>query len=74
MLLYKPYQINSLRYKISELIFIQEEIDNLEKDMKYMQILITTTLFYPSSQYKPLRPQGEHNKQHWKEISIVFLF
>ena len=72
VLLYKPYQVNSLRYKMPELIFIQEEIDNLEKYMKYMQVPVMTTLFYPLLYYKLLQPQGEYDKQYQKEISIVF--
>ena len=29
--------------------------------------------FYPLSHYKSLKPQGEQNKQYWKEIAITFL-
>ena len=41
--------------------------------MKYMQAPVTTTLFYPLLHYKALQPQGECDKQYWKEISITFL-
>ena len=47
VLLYKPYQVDSPRSKTQKLIFTQDEIDNLEKYIKYMQVLIITTLFYP---------------------------
>jgi len=38
-----------------------------------MQALIQTTLFYPPLYYKSLWPQGEQDKQYWKEIAVMFL-
>ena len=55
VLLYKPYQVDLPRPKTSEPIFIQDEIDNLEKYMKYMQTPIITILFYPPPHYKSLQ-------------------
>ena len=74
VLLYKLFQVDFLKCKTLEPIFIQEKIDNLKKYIKYMQVLIMTTLLYPLPYYKSLRFQGECNEQYWKEISIVFLF
>ena len=48
------YDISPFRLKTLEPIFIQDDIDNLEKYMKYMQSSVTTTLFYPSSHYKSI--------------------
>jgi len=50
--LYKPYDVSLPRPKTQEPTTIQEEIKNLNKYIKYLQSLITTTLFYPPSYYK----------------------
>jgi len=47
--LYRLYNISPSRPKTTELTFIQNEVNNLDKYMKYMQSLITTILFYPLS-------------------------
>ena len=36
VLLYKPYEVNSLKPKTLEPKFIQDKIDNLDKYMKFM--------------------------------------
>ena len=59
---YKPYNIISLRLKTLEPTFIQDEINNLEKYMKYMQAPIKMMLLYPPPHYKYLQPQGEQNE------------
>ena len=41
--------------------------------MKYIQSPVTTTSFYPPPYYKSIWPQGEQDKQYWKEIAIKFL-
>ena len=52
--LYKLYNINLLRPKTLELTFIQNEIENLDKYMKYIQSPIKTMLFYPPLHYKSI--------------------
>jgi len=51
--LYKN-NISSSRPKTPELMFIQDEVNNLDKYMKYLQLLITTTLFYLPPHYKSI--------------------
>ena len=52
--LYKPYNISPQKQKTLELKFIQDEVDNLDKYMKYLQASITTTLFYSPPHYKSI--------------------
>ena len=71
--MFKLYNVDSPRLKTPEPIFIQDEINNLEKYMKYMQASIKMIPFYPPSQYKFLWPQGEQDKQYWNKIVVEFL-
>ena len=75
MSLYKLYNIISEHgwSKTSEPIFIQEEVDNLKKALKTLQVPVKTIPFYPLSQYKTLQKHGEQDKQYWKEITIEFI-
>ena len=41
--------------------------------MKFIQVLIQTTPFYPPPHYKSLHPQEELNKQYWNEVAVIFL-
>jgi len=50
--LYKLYNIALSRPKTPEPIFIQDEINNLEKYMKYMQSSVKMMLFYLPPHYK----------------------
>ena len=59
--LYKLYNISPSRPKLT---FIQDKVNNLDKYMKYMQSLVTTTLFYPPPYYKSIQPQGEQDEQY----------
>ena len=52
--LYKLYNAILFKYKTLEPMFIQDKIDNLEKYMKYMQLLVKMIPFYPSPHYKSL--------------------
>ena len=54
ILFYKPYNVDKPRSKTPEPTFIQDNIENLEKYMKYMQLLVKTMPFYPLSYYKSI--------------------
>ena len=71
--LYKPYNVSKSRPKTSELQFIQDEINNLEKYIKYIQSPIKMMPFYPPSYYKFLWLQEEQDKQYWNKIAVEFL-
>ena len=62
--LYKPYDVDKLRPKTPKPHFIQNEINNLDKYMKYMQSPIKTVPFYPLPYYKSIQPQTEQNEQY----------
>ena len=75
ILLYKPYDISLKlsKLKISNPIFVQNEVNNLEKYMKFIQSSVKTVPFYPLPHYKFHQSQGEQNKQYWNEVVIKFL-
>ena len=52
--LYKLYNVDEPRPKTSEPHFTQDEVNNLDKYMKYMQSPIKTMPFYPPLYYKSL--------------------
>jgi len=54
VLLYKPYKVDLSKPKTPEPTFVQNKITNLEKYMKFMQVPIQTTPFYPPPHYKSL--------------------
>ena len=66
VLLYKHYDIlsKSSKLKISEPIFVQDKINNLEKAMKTLQAPVKTVPFYPPPYYKTLQFNGEQSKQY----------
>ena len=61
VLFYKLYDISlkSSKPEIPKLMFIQDEIKNLDKYIKYIQSPIKTMLFYPPPHYKFIWPQEE---------------
>ena len=75
MFLYRPYNISSKdsQPKIPELIFIQEEVNNLKKALKTFQLLMKMIPFYPLPHYKSLQWNGKQDKQYWKKIAVEFI-
>jgi len=57
--LYKFYNIPLHKSKTPKTTSIQDEIKNLDKYMKYMQLSVKTMLFYLLPHYKSIHPQGE---------------
>jgi len=66
VLLYKPYDILSESSKPTtpELILLQEEIINLEKVLKILQVLMKAILFLPPAHYKTIQQGRERNIQY----------
>ena len=75
MFLYRPYNISSKdsQPKIPELIFIQEEVNNLKKALKTFQLLMKMIPFYPRPHYKSLQWNGKQDTQYWKKIAVEFI-
>ena len=54
-------------------MFIQDEINNLEKHMKFLQSPEKTVPFYPPPHYKFLWPKRKQDEQYCNKIAIKFL-
>ena len=74
-MLYKPYNISleDSQPKIPKLMFIQEEVNNLDKALKILQAPTKIIPFYPLPQYKTLQQNSEQNQQYWKKIAAEFI-
>jgi len=53
--------------------FISNEIDNLEKYMKFVKTPSQTRIFQPLPYYQSLKSRGEQDPSFWKEVVTVFL-
>jgi len=66
-------------YEVSELIsteslsFIDKEIDNLLKHMKFIKSPTQTRIFQPPSHYQSLQSRGEQDPNFWKEIATTLM-
>ena len=78
VILIKPYKISTTTSKttsskITELSFIQNEIKNLEKYMKFICSLTQTRLFKPLPYYTLIHSRGEQDPDCQKEIVTAFV-
>jgi len=69
VILIKPYEVFSL----SSLSFIDDEVNNLIKYMKFIQSSTQTRLFQPPSHYQSLKSRGEQDPEFWKEVAIALV-
>ena len=71
IILIKPYEISSsLSTKSS---FIDDEVNNLLKYMKFICSPTQTRIFQPSLHYQSLKSRGEQNQEFWKEVAIALV-
>ena len=74
VILIKPYEVSSLTlistYSTS---FIDEEINNLLKYMKFVKAPTQTRIFHLPPHYQSLQSQGEQDLDFWKEIAIALV-
>ena len=68
-----PYQVDSTTTSSSTSSFISDEIDNLEKYMKFVKTPSQTRIFWPSPYYQSLKYRGEQDPNFWKEVATAFL-
>lgn len=73
VLLCKLYNVDLPKPKTPEPTFIQDEINNMEKYMKFIQAPVKTMPLYLPLYYKVLRSQEEQDKQYWNKIATTFL-
>ena len=66
VILIKPYKVSkSISTKSSS--FVDEEIDNLLKYMKFIKSPIQTRIFQPLPYYQSLWSRGEQDSEFWKK-------
>jgi len=72
VILIKPYEVfKSISIKSSS--FIDEEINNLLKYMKFIKSPTQTRIFRPPPYYQSLQSRGEQDPNFWKEIATVLV-
>jgi len=72
VLLYKPYEI-STESSSTQPTFIQDELDNLEKHMKFVHSPAKIKTFTLLPHYKSIWPKREQDNQFWKELVVTFI-
>ena len=72
VILIKSYEVlKSISTKSSS--FIDKEINNLIKYMKFIKSSTQTRIFWPPPHYKLLQSSGEQDPDFWKEVATVYL-
>jgi len=73
VILVQPYQVESTTTSSSSTSFISDEINNLEKYMKFVKTPSQTRIFRPPPYYQSLKSRGEQDPTFWKEVVTAFL-
>jgi len=73
IILVQPYQTSSMTTSSSATSFISDEINNLEKYMKFVKTPSQTRLFHLPPYYQSLKSRGEQDPIFWKEVATAFL-
>ena len=72
VILIKPYKVDELT-SMTKSSFINDEVENLIKYMKFIQSSTQTRIFWPPPYYQLLKSRGEQNPEFWKEVAIVLV-
>ena len=72
VILVQPYQVDSTTTSSFSSSFISNEIDNLEKYMKFVKTPSQTRILRPPY-YQSLKSRGEQDPSFWKEVVTAFL-
>ena len=74
VILIKPYEVSSSSsISTHSTSFINKEIKNLIKYMKFIRVSTQTRLFCPPSHYQSIKSRGEQDPKFWKEIAMVLV-
>ena len=74
VILIKPYEVSSsTSISTHSTSFIDEEIENLIKYMKFIKAPTQTRLFCPPLHYQSFKSRGEQDPKFWKEIVMVLV-
>ena len=72
VILIKPYEVSeSSSTKNSS--FVNEEVDNLLKYIKFIKSPTQTKIFWTPSHYQSLWSRGEQDPDFWKEVAIALV-
>jgi len=72
VILIKPYEVSELMSS-SKSSFIDNEVNNLIKYIKFIHSLTQTRMFWPPPHYQLLKSREEQNPEFWKEIATVLV-
>jgi len=74
VILIKPYEVSSsTSISTHSTSFIEDEIENLIKYMKFVKSPTQTRLFRPPPHYQSLKSRGEQDTEFWKEIATALV-
>ena len=74
IILIKPYVVSSsTSISTHSTSFINEEVENLIKYMKFVKALTQTRLFRPPPHYQSLKSRGEQDSKFWKEVATALV-
>ena len=74
VILIKPYKVSSsMSISTHSTSFIEEEIENLIKYMKFVKVPTQTRLFRPPAHYQSLKSRGEQDPEFWKEVAMALV-
>ena len=72
VILVKPYEISTTT-SLSSTSFITDEVKNLLKHMKFVQMPSQTRIFKPPPHYQSLKSRGKQDPTFWKEVAMAFV-
>ena len=74
VILIKPYETSSsTSISTHSTSFIEDEIENLIKYMKFVKTPTQTRIFRPPVHYQSLKSRGEQDTEFWKEIATALV-
>jgi len=72
VILIKPYKVDEST-SMTKSSFIDDEVENLIKYMKFVRSPTQTRIFQPPPHYQSLKSREEQNPQFWKEVTTVLV-
>ena len=74
VILIKPYEVSSsTSISTHSTSFIEDEVENLIRYMKFVKTPTQTRLFRPPAHYQSLKSRGEQDPEFWKEIAMALV-
>jgi len=73
VILVKPYEVFTTTSSSSSTRFIMDEVKNLLKYMKFIQMPSQTRIFKPPPHYQSLKSREEQDPVFWREVAMAFI-